>query len=87
MPIIKSAKKRVKTTEKKTVRNREWKNRMKDAIKTFEKAAEAGEVDNAGVKLTEAIKIIDKAASRGIIHKNNAARKKSRLTRIFNKIA
>ena len=84
MPIIKSAKKRVKTTEKKTAQNREWKDRLKNAIKDMEKAVEAGEKEAAAEQLKETKKVIDKAVTRNIIHKNNAARKKSRLTKMYN---
>ncbi|MGM0498662.1 MAG: 30S ribosomal protein S20 [Bacillota bacterium] len=84
MPIIKSAKKRVKTIEKKTAQNRKWKNRLKDAIKNMEKAVEAGDSEAAAEQLKETKKVIDKAVTRNIIHKNNAARKKSRLTKMYN---
>ncbi|PUU94876.1 30S ribosomal protein S20 [Halanaerobium sp.] len=84
MPIIKSAKKRVKTTEKKTAQNREWKDRLKNAIKDMEKAVEAGDKEAAAEQLKETKKVIDKAVTRNIIHKNNAARKKSRLTKMYN---
>lgn len=84
MPIIKSAKKRVKTTEKKTAQNREWKDRLKNAIKDMEKVVEAGDKEAAAEQLKETKKVIDKAVTRNIIHKNNAARKKSRLTKMYN---
>lgn len=84
MPIIKSAKKRVKTAKKKTAQNKEWKTRLKDAIKNMEKAVEAGDKEAAAEQLKETKKVIDKAVTRNIIHKNNAARKKSRLTKMYN---
>ena len=84
MPIIKSAKKRVKVTEKKTAQNREWKDRLKNAIKDMEKAVEAGDKEAAAEQLKETKKVIDKAVTRNILHKNNAARKKSRLTKMYN---
>ena len=84
MPIIKSAKKRVKITEKKTAQNKEWKLRLKDAIKNMEKAVEAGDKEAAAEQLKETKKVIDKAVTRNILHKNNAARKKSRLTKMYN---
>lgn len=84
MPIIKSAKKRVKITEKKTAQNKEWKLRLKDAIKNMEKAVESGDKETAAEQLKETKKVIDKAVTRNIIHKNNAARKKSRLTKMYN---
>ena len=87
MPIIKSAKKRVKIAAKKTLRNKEWKTKLKTSIKAFEKILEEGDASAAQDKLNQAIKVIDKAASKGVIHKNNAARKKSRLTKLYNQIA
>ncbi|MCG8514622.1 MAG: 30S ribosomal protein S20 [Halanaerobiales bacterium] len=87
MPIIKSAKKRVKIAAKRTLRNREWKAKLKTAIKDFEKIVDEGNASAAQDKLSQAIKVIDKAAGKGIIHKNNAARKKSRLTKLYNQIA
>lgn len=87
MPIIKSAKKRVKIAEKRTARNREWKDRLKGSIKSFEKIVAKGNAQEAEAKLKETVQIIDKAAAKGIIHKNNAARKKSRLTKMLNGIA
>ncbi|MFW5979128.1 MAG: 30S ribosomal protein S20 [Halanaerobium sp.] len=84
MPIIKSAKKRVKVTEKKTAQNKEWKERLKNAIKDMEKAVEAGDKEAAAEQLKETKKVIDKAVTRNILHKNNAARKKSRLTKMYN---
>ncbi len=87
MPIIKSAKKRVKIAAKRTLRNREWKTKLKTAIKEFEKIVDEGNASAAQDKLSQAIKVIDKAAGKGIIHKNNAARKKSRLTKLYNQIA
>jgi small subunit ribosomal protein S20 len=87
MPIIKSAKKRVKITEKRTLLNREWKNKIKMAIKNFEKVIEEGNKEEALSSLNEAFKVIDKAAGKGILHKNNAARKKSHLNKLYNKLA
>ncbi|SFL25561.1 30S ribosomal protein S20 [Halanaerobium salsuginis] len=84
MPIIKSAKKRVKITEKKTALNRERKDRLKNAIRAMEDAVQAGDKEAAAEQLKETKKVIDKAVTRNIIHKNNAARKKSRLTKMYN---
>jgi len=87
MPIIESAKKRVRKTERKTEVNRRNKSRLKTAIRRFEKAAQEGDKEKASQELTRAQKIIDQSVAKGIIHKNNAARKKSRLTRLLNKIS
>ncbi|MDZ7672081.1 MAG: 30S ribosomal protein S20 [Halanaerobiales bacterium] len=86
MPIIESAKKRVKTAEKKRKVNRRWKDKLKNTIKTFEAAIEDGNVEKAEELLPETYKIIDKAASHNIIHKNNAARKKSKMKKMLNEI-
>jgi len=87
MPVIKSAKKRVKTSLKRNARNREWKAKLKGSIKAFERLVAEGKAAEAENQLKETIKVIDTAAGKGIIHKNNAARKKSRLTRMLNNIA
>ena len=60
---------------------------MKTAIKNFEAAVAAKDVEKAGETLKVAVKTIDKAASKGLLHKNNAANKKSRLTKMYNQIA
>jgi len=87
LPIIQSAKKRVRTAERKTRRNRLLKSRLKTAIRRFERAVEEGDQEKSSRELVKAQKIIDKSVGKGIIHKNNAARKKSRLTRLYNNIA
>ena len=79
MPNIKSAKKRVKVIEKKTLINQMHKTALKTAIKKFEAAAEAGNKDEATVLFNDAVKKLDKAVVQGILHKNNVARKKSQL--------
>jgi small subunit ribosomal protein S20 len=84
---IKSSKKRIKVTQAKTLRNKMIKSALKTAIKKYETAVTAGNVDEAKVLLGSAIKSIDMAASKGIVHKNVASRKKSRLTLRLNKLA
>lgn len=79
MPNIKSAKKRVKVIEKKTLINQAHKTALKTAIKKFEAAVEEGSKDNAQVLFNDAVKRLDRAVAQGILHKNNAARKKSQL--------
>ena len=79
MPNIKSAKKRVKVIEKKTLINKMHKTALKTAIKKFEAAAESNDAENARIYFNDAVKKLDQSACRGIIHKNNAARKKSQL--------
>ncbi len=79
LPNIKSAIKRVKVTEKKNLRNRMIKSAMKTQIKKFETAVSANEAD---VKLLSATQgAVDKAAAKGVIHKNAANRKKARLAK------
>ena len=84
MPNIKSAKKRVKITEKKTLRNSMIKSAYKTAIKNFEEAIDAGKMDEAKVLFAEATKKIDQACTKGVIVKNTAARKKSNLAKKLN---
>ena len=84
MPNIKSAKKRVLITEKKTLRNNMIKSAYKTAIKKFESALENGNVEEAKTLFSEATKKIDQACSKGVIVKNTAARKKSNLAKKLN---
>ena len=84
MPNIKSAKKRVKVIEKKTLRNNMIKSAYKTAVRKFEEAVSAGNVDEAKVLFSEATKKIDQACSKGVIVKNTAARKKSSLSKKLN---
>ena len=84
MPNIKSAKKRVKTDAKKKVANKNNASSMRTAIKKFEKEAKAGNKEAASNNLNIAIQRIDKAMSSGLVHKNKAARLKSRLTKMKN---
>ncbi|MGM7635678.1 30S ribosomal protein S20 [Bacillaceae bacterium SAS-127] len=83
MPNIKSAIKRVKTTEKRTEQNSQVKSAMRTAVKKFEVAV-ANNEDNAKVLLTEAVSRLDKAAAKGLIHKNTANRTKGRLMKKLN---
>lgn len=87
MANIKSAKKRILVTAKKTMRNKMIKSSVKTAIKKVLVAVKAGNKEEAKIALTNAIRTIDKACSKGIFHKNNASRKKSRLTKLVNKMA
>ena len=79
MHNIKSAKKRVKVTAKKTLINQTHKTALKTAVKKFETAVAEGDKENAKALFNEAVKKLDKGVSQGILHKNNAARKKSQL--------
>lgn len=76
MPIIKSAKKRVKVAKKATIRNSKTKRSLKTAAKAFA-AAIAGKDKNAGTALSKVQSEIDKAAKKGVMHPNKAARKQA----------
>lgn len=79
MANIKSAKKRIEIAKANTLRNKSNKSRMKTAIKKFEATLASGDIENARKAYVQAVSIIDKTASKGIIHKNNAARHKAAL--------
>ena len=87
MANIKSAKKRILVINKKTMRNKMIRSGVKTAIKKVLAAVLAGDNAAAQTALVSATKAIDMAASKGVYHKNNAARKKSRLAKAVNKIA
>ncbi|WP_046173883.1 30S ribosomal protein S20 [Domibacillus indicus] len=78
MPNIKSAIKRTKTAQIRSARNTQAKSAMRSAVKKFETAA-ANNDENAKELLVEAVSKLDKAAAKGLIHKNAANRQKSRL--------
>ena len=84
MANIKSAKKRVKVIEKKTLRNNMIKSEYKSAVKKFEEAISAGNTEEAKTLFSIATKKIDQACSKGVIVKNTAARKKSNLAKKLN---
>ncbi|WP_419881447.1 30S ribosomal protein S20 [Peribacillus sp. B-H-3] len=85
MPNIKSAIKRVKTSDTNRAQNATVKSNMRSSVKNAETAL-ANSADNAKEALLTASKKLDKAASKGLIHKNAAARKKSRLTKRLNSL-
>ena len=87
MANIKSAKKRVLVTEIKTARNKAIKSKVKTCIKKVEAAVANKDKEVANEALIVAISEINKAISKGLYHKNNAARKVSRLTKAVNSIA
>lgn len=86
MANMKNAKKKVLTIAKETVNNNNYEASMKTAIKNVDKAIKNKDKDKANDDLKIATKRIDKAASKGVIKKNNAARNKSRLTKKVNAI-
>ena len=86
MPNIKSAIKRVKVAEKKTLQNQMIKSAIKTYIKKFEAAVNEGNKDAASDNFKIAVKKLDQAASKNVIHKNAAARKKSQLATAYAKL-
>lgn len=81
MPIKKSAKKYMRVTKRKTEKNRKIKGQFKGAIKKTRELIQAGKTTDAKEWLQKSIKALDKAAQKKVIHKNTAARKKSRLNK------
>ncbi|GGZ18622.1 30S ribosomal protein S20 [Streptomyces poonensis] len=79
MANIKSQIKRIKTNEKARLRNKAVKSSLKTAIRKTREATAAGDVEKATAALREATRKLDKAVSKGVIHKNQAANKKSAL--------
>ena len=84
VPNIKSAKKRVRVTAAKTLQNKIVKTQLKTEIKKYNAALEAGDMEAAQATYRAAVKKIDQAAAYGIIHKNQAAHKKSQFTKKLN---
>lgn len=80
MPIIKSAKKRVKVNAKAAIRNSKTKRTLRDAVKSFHAALKGGNSTKISDAKNKATSAIDTAAKKNIIHKNKAARKKSQLS-------
>lgn len=86
MANIKSAIKRVKINDKKRALNQSQKSDMRTAIKKVESFIEANDVENAKALLPETLRKIDKAVQKGIIHKNNGERNKTRLIKKMNSL-
>jgi small subunit ribosomal protein S20 len=82
MPIKKSAKKYMRVTARKTIKNAKVKGLFRSAIKKTTEAVAKGKLDIAKEELKKAVKALDKAAQKKVIHKNTAARKKSRLNKL-----
>lgn len=81
MPIIKSAKKRVRTAEKAAIRNSKTKRSLKSAVKAFHRAITGGKKDDVVKTHGEAQSALDKAGKKNVMHKNKVARKKSQLSK------
>ena len=86
MANIKSQKKRIKTNEKARQRNRAYKAELKTAVRRVREAVEANDAEQAQVAARKACKLLDKAAAKGIIHKNQAANRKSGVMNLVNKL-
>lgn len=87
MANIKSAKKRIKVIETKTARNKAAKSKLKTILKKFDQAVASGDKAAAEAQLKVCTSELSKAASKGILHKNTASRKISRLAATVNKMA
>ncbi|RYL91561.1 30S ribosomal protein S20 [Sporolactobacillus sp. THM7-4] len=86
MPNIKSAIKRVKKSESNRQHNMMFKSAMRTAIKSFNAKVDEKDVEGAKEAFLAATKKVDKAATKGLIHKNKAAREKSRLSKKMNEL-
>lgn len=86
MPNIKSAKKRVLVNQRKTLQNQMVKSALKTYLKKFEAALASGDKTAISASYKTAVKKLDQAVSKGLMNKNTAARKKSRLTKKANSI-
>ena len=87
MPNIKSSKKDVIRSKVAYEKNKADKSAMKTTIKKFEASLVAGDAAAAQAAYKQAVQVVDKAVSKGILHKNTAARKKSSMTLQLNKLA
>jgi small subunit ribosomal protein S20 len=83
---IKSQEKRNRTNERRRLRNKSVKSSLHTAVRGFREALEAGDKEKAGELLVSTSRKLDKAASKGVIHKNQAANRKSALARALHKI-
>ena len=86
MPILHASYKSVKADKKKSLRNQIIKSNLKTETKKFITLVSSKKADEAKTHLTALISLLDKAGSKGVIHKNTASRKKSRLMKLLSKI-
>ncbi|WP_197374879.1 30S ribosomal protein S20 [Mycolicibacterium baixiangningiae] len=86
MANIKSQEKRIRTNERRRLRNQSVKSALRTAVRGFREALDSGDKDKAAEMLAVTTRKLDKAASAGVIHKNQAANKKSALTVALNKL-
>ena len=86
MPNTKTAKRELRVAEKRHMRNKSVKAMTKTQLTGAEKLITAGDIDAAKAAVTSAISALDKEAQKGVVHRNNAARHKSRLVKKLNKV-
>lgn len=86
MANIKSQEKRIKTNERRRLRNKSVKSSLHTAVRGFREAIDAGDKDKAAELLASTSRQLDKAVSKGVIHKNQAANRKSGLASALNKL-
>lgn len=86
MANIKSQIKRIKTNEKARLRNKAVKSELKTAVRAFREAAKAGDKEAAAAALAKASRRLDKAASKGVIHQNQAANRKSAMAKVAGRL-
>ena len=86
MANIQSAMKRARQNEKRRVANRIYRSSARTRVKRARRLIEAGELEQAELQVSAAISALDRAAQKGIIHKNNAARRKSRLVKMLRSV-
>lgn len=84
MANTRSAEKRIRVTERRTLRNRRVKSRMRTAIRRFEAAVAEGDTETSATLFEKATSNIDRATAKGVIHKNQASRRKARLAKRLN---
>ena len=87
MANIKSAIKRIRSSNRRAVRNKSVRTTARTAVRTAREAIEAGEAKDMSVAVNAAASALDKAATKGVVHKRNAARRKSRLMKAAAKAA
>ena len=87
MAKSKTPAKRARTSENNRIRNKAYKSRLKTSIKNYEVSLTSDNVDAARENLLQVTSLIDKSVSKGVMHKNTAARKKSSLSKKFNSLA
>jgi small subunit ribosomal protein S20 len=87
MANTRSALKRMRQSEKRRVRNAAVRTSVRTAVKTTRTSLAAASVDEARASLARAVQLLDRAVTKGVVHRNAAARKKSRLTRQLNALA